>query len=281
MSETIGTVAGLYRYPVKSMLGESRKRLALTDAGIAGDRIGAVIDQTTGKLASAKRPTPWRHLLTIQAALDDDAADPVPVLTFADGSPARADDPDAVERLSALLGRPVTLSLRRDSDRMIDRSDPDQVLAHGLDAAEDMREIVAGAAAPGAGFVDFAPVHLLLSASLARVAEIAGAAEAERFRANIVIDNAGAEPFGEHRWIGRRLAIGDTVMLTVIESTPRCAIPTLAHGTLPMNARLTHLIGTINPQPFLDRPPTACLGIYARIERAGTITPGAAVRLLD
>lgn len=40
----MGTVAALYRYPVKSTLGESLLSVTVTPAGLTGDRSFAVMD---------------------------------------------------------------------------------------------------------------------------------------------------------------------------------------------------------------------------------------------
>ena len=51
----VGRVAELWRYPVKSMLGEQRRRLSVTESGILGDRAWALRDPATGRIASAKK----------------------------------------------------------------------------------------------------------------------------------------------------------------------------------------------------------------------------------
>src|SRR5271156_2195161 len=52
---TAGTIAELWRYPVKSMLGEQRSQLAIGARGSLGDRAKALRDLNTGRIASAKR----------------------------------------------------------------------------------------------------------------------------------------------------------------------------------------------------------------------------------
>ena len=51
-----GTVVSIWRYPVKSMLGEEINSSYVTERGLVGDRSYALIDQETGKVASAKNP---------------------------------------------------------------------------------------------------------------------------------------------------------------------------------------------------------------------------------
>src|SRR5262245_36580 len=58
-SSDTGSVVSLWRYPVKSMMGEELHATSVTDGGLLGDRVYAVIDQSTGKIASAKYPRKW------------------------------------------------------------------------------------------------------------------------------------------------------------------------------------------------------------------------------
>ena len=57
MSATcVGTVATVWRYPVKSMLGEELNASQVTTRGLLGDRAHALVDHETGKVVSAKNP---------------------------------------------------------------------------------------------------------------------------------------------------------------------------------------------------------------------------------
>ena len=71
-----GSVLTLWRYPVKSMLGEELASGRFVERGLAGDRAYALIDRETGKIASAKNPRKWFRLVTFTAktiAEPDDA----------------------------------------------------------------------------------------------------------------------------------------------------------------------------------------------------------------
>jgi uncharacterized protein len=57
-----GTVVSLYRYPVKSMMGEELNSSYVTERGLIGDRTYAIVDKQTGKVASAKSPRKWGKL---------------------------------------------------------------------------------------------------------------------------------------------------------------------------------------------------------------------------
>lgn len=58
----IGSIVSIWRYPVKSMLGEELNSSYVTERGLVGDRAYALIDKETGKVASAKNPRKWEKL---------------------------------------------------------------------------------------------------------------------------------------------------------------------------------------------------------------------------
>jgi hypothetical protein len=62
-SERVGTIRALWRYPVKSMLGEELDAVDLSEGGVVGDRAYALRYRETGKVASAKHPKRWPNLL--------------------------------------------------------------------------------------------------------------------------------------------------------------------------------------------------------------------------
>ena len=62
-----GMVVSIWRYPVKSMMGEELNSSYLTERGLTGDRTYALIDQNTGKVASTKNPREWGKLFDSHA----------------------------------------------------------------------------------------------------------------------------------------------------------------------------------------------------------------------
>jgi len=123
-------VEAVWRYPVKSMLGEQLTEVQVGAGGIHGDRQYAVLDAVTGTVASAKQPRRWQSLLAITASYVDGTIE----LRLPAEPALRMDDPDVDDRLSAFLGRPVRVSATPTAGADIDRADPEQVLDLGIDA---------------------------------------------------------------------------------------------------------------------------------------------------
>ncbi len=69
--EALGSVVSLWRYPVKSMMGEEVNAAEVTKGGLLGDRAYALVDRSDGKVASAKNPRKWPTLFDFRSALTD------------------------------------------------------------------------------------------------------------------------------------------------------------------------------------------------------------------
>jgi uncharacterized protein YcbX len=277
----LGTVTTLRRYPVKSMLGEDLQAGEVGRAGLAGDRRLAVVSRRTGKIASAKYPRLWRDMLTLSA----EAALPAGVtggrevaalITLPDGKTVRSTDADVDGILSGLLDEPVTLTATPPAGASLDRAVPEAVLRDGIAAPVPATLIEIGAAAPPGTFVDFAPLHLITTVTLDRIAELSPRrrADLERYRPNVVISTGGSG-FTENDWVGRELRVGADLVLRVIARTPRCAIPTLAHGHLPRDTEALRVVARNNRiSPLPDVDPEPCAGVYAEVLQPGRISTG-------
>ena len=279
VEKVLGAVGALWRHPVKSMLGQRIHAAEVTDRGLAGDRRLALLDRETGKVASAKNPRLWRALLTCTATLEESATR----ITTADGKTLWSTDAGIDDALSAMVDRAVTLIDTPPSGATLDRSRPEEVLREGEDAEVGADIVQFGSASPTGTFFDFAPVHLMSTSTLDRVGALhpRGAVEAERYRPNLVIDTDGAG-FVDHGWVGRELRIGDRLVLRVVASTPRCAVPTLAHGALPRDPYALRTLAEHHRVPALPgRAPEPCAGVYAQVLRPGPVRRGDTVRISD
>ena len=249
----LGPVAGLRRYPVKSMLGEDLTAADVTSAGLAGDRVLGLVHRQTGKVASAKNPRTWRRLLALRAAGRGAAV----TITFPGGTAMAGSDPG------------------------IDAALPEEVLRDGVRAPVSVEVSRIGGASAANNFVDFAPLHLLTTAALDRIGALSprGTVELERYRPNIVI-RAGLPGFAENDWPGHDLRIGPELVIRVIARTPRCAIPTLEHGELPRDTHALRVPAEHNRiSAMAGFGPQPCAGVYAQVLRPGRIRLGDIARL--
>jgi len=277
----LGTVAALRRYPVKSMLGEDLDASDVTFTGLAGDRRLAVLSRTTGKVASAKLPRLWRDLLTLSATAASPAADGAVCIMMPEGKTIWSTDPDVDTVLSGLLDQPVTLTATPPPGAALDRAVPEAVLRDGVDAHVPADLMEMGGGGPPGTFVDFAPLHLLTTSTLNRIAELSpsGRADLGRYRPNIVVRST-APGFAENDWLERDLRVGNELVLRVIARTPRCGVPTLAHGVLPRDPDALRVLARHNRiEPLESLDPEPCAGVYAQVLRPGHIRTGDAVRL--
>ncbi len=226
----------------------------------------------TGRVATAKHPRLWRQLLQWRAGGDPGSV----VVTLPDGRRLEVDreqvDGAALDEVfSALLGRQVHLSAERPAGATVERPAPEDVLEHGVAAEVPVATLEIGQGSPGSSFVDWAPVHLVTTATLERVGT-----QAERYRPNLVV--TGGEPFGETAWVGREIAVGEVVLRATLP-TPRCAVPTLEHGALPAapHALRVPLADNLVDVPGFGVLP--CAGVYAEVVRGGRVRAGDAVTL--
>ena len=227
-------------------------------------------------------PRLWRTLLTLSAAADPPAGGDGVRITLPDGEVVTSTDPEVDQVLSALLSEPVTLTATPPPGASLDRAVPEAVLADGVTAEVPAELIEIGAGAPPGTFVDYAPLHLLTTATLDRIAGLSprGVADAERYRPNVVIRTT-VSGFAENDWLDRYVAVGDDLILHVIARTPRCAVPTLAHGPLPRDADALRVLARHNRlSPVADIDPEPCAGVYAEVLNPGRIRVGDEVFLV-
>src|SRR5438034_4197167 len=109
-----GAVVALWRYPVKSMMGEELNAAEVAGRGLVGDRRFAVVDAATGKVAGAKNPRKWGNFFDFRAAYVEPprrgSTLPAVRLTLPDGAVVTSDQPDVAQILSGALGREVAFA---------------------------------------------------------------------------------------------------------------------------------------------------------------------------
>ena len=270
LTEAVATVVALWRYPVKSMMGEQLNATEVTDRGLLGDRAYALVDRETGKVASAKFPRKWPTLLAHRATYVEPpaGADGLPAvrITLPDGRIVQSDDPDVARVLSADLGRDVTLDRSAPEAPSLEEYWPD---IEGLDHRDALTE----EAMPPGTFFDLGIVHLLTTATIDRLRELypEGRFEVRRFRPNVIVGPTHGETgFIENEWVGQTLAIGDEVRLRITQPCPRCVMTTIAQDDLPKDPGILRTAARHND---------VNVGVYATVERPGRVRRGDEIRL--
>jgi uncharacterized protein YcbX len=266
----IGALASIYRYPVKSMLGEELNATRIVAKGVQGDRAFALADVATGKIASAKNPSKWPNLFAFRASftqpLDEAASLPPARITFPDGSTVLTADGNLSNRLSAALGKPVRFLANASSPGTLEEYWPD---IDGL----ARRDVVTDEAMPPETFFDVGIIHLVTTATLdsLRAAYPGGRFETRRFRPNLVI-NTGPDLKGypEQGWVEKILAIGSEVKLKVTGDCGRCVMTTLAQADLPRDTGILKAAAKDNQ---------ARVGVYASVIQGGVVRMGDSVHL--
>jgi uncharacterized protein YcbX len=180
----IGRIAGLWRYPVKSMAAEALDEVEVGFAGLAGDRRWAFI-----RPGLERSDFPW---LTIRE--QPRLRHHVP--RFAE--PARPDE-------SATL-------VRTPDGQELDVSDPALAASFG-DGVRLIKQ--------NRGVFDWLPLSLISTGSIAGLGAITGRElEVQRFRPNLLVE---ADAFAEDALLGRTLRIGG-LQMRVDERDPRCVM---------------------------------------------------------
>jgi uncharacterized protein YcbX len=288
---TIGQVAELWRYPVKSLGGERLEDAQLGERGVLGDRVWAVRDLGRDVTASARQlPVLLKATARYPGPVPPDAG-PGNVseveISFPDGTVLSSSDDGVHAKLSELAGRDVRLtalppaedtSLHKLSraERSETRSpawlraafgvaDDEKLPDLSMVRVTDMVNFTRYSTPPGM-FVDLAPVHVMSKTSLATIgAELGSELDVRRFRPNVLLalDDPG-DGLPESHWTGARLTVGGTV-LDVMMPTVRCVVPSRAQPGLEVDRRITKAVAVRAQR---------CLGAYCGVDSGGTVRVG-------
>ncbi len=295
-SGIVGAVAGLWRFPVKSMRGERLEQAEFTDHGLVGDRAYALIDVETAKVVSAKSVRLFPDLFACQAAFVEpprsDGELPPVRIALSDGTSVTSDSGDVDRVLSAYFRRDVTLARAAPDDFTIDQYHPDIEDVDPAGYRDTFVEQKLGSAffaqaglpspLPAGSFLDLFPVSVLTTSTLERLSELRPQSrfDQRRFRMNVIVDTEEGG-FVENDWIGHEIAIGDAIRLGVAMADPRCVMTTLAQEELPKDTEVLRTLTRHNRVQVGAAGLFPCAGVYAVVASSGTVRVGDRVALPD
>ncbi len=235
ISGDVGSVATLWRFPVKSMAGEQLQDAEVTERGVLGDRAYALIDKDTGKVVSAKSVRLFPSLLDCKAAFVEPPRRggdlPAVQILLPDSTTVRSDSGEVDRVLSVYFKRNVTLGRAAPDDFTIDQYHPD---VEGADPGGNRDKVVAqklGAAlfaelgmespVPVGSFFDVFPLSVLTTSTLAQLDGVRPQSrfDQRRFRMNVIVETE-RPGFVENGWVGHELRFSGGH-----GSTWRCSIP--------------------------------------------------------
>ena len=259
----IGSIDALWRYPVKSMRGQTIEQAFIGYAGIYGDRLYAFktsagpgfFPYLTGRETQdmllytprfrqpdkAERPINWAEAEALSVGI-------TPVFSSAhelamdveapNGEVYAIDDPALAKQLAASAGPGHEVSL-----------------THSQRAMTDCRPLSLISLQTGQQLADETGIDI----------------DNRRFRANIHLDLNSGQGFGEDNLVGRSLKLGDKVVITIVERDPRCAMITYDPDT-----------GEASPEILrqVTQHHERNAGIYAAVLVEGMVKAGDRVELM-
>jgi uncharacterized protein YcbX len=279
--ESLGVVTQVWRYPVKSMMGERLDAVTLDASGVVADRTWAVRDEVRGGIRGAKKLHGLMQFAARYSA-EPPAKDATEVeITLPGGEVVATSDLDASALVSKALDHPVTLwplqprddldHYRRgpwDSDdvmgelRAVFALEPEDPLP---DLSVFPPEITEFESPPGT-YVDAFPLLVMTEQSLASFQRALpdSVIDVRRFRPSMVISGDGGADYPEQDWIGKVLRVGDAT-IEIGVGCPRCVMTTLGFADLPPDRGIMR---------GLVRETGQILGVYASVVEPGTVRVG-------
>jgi len=236
----IGRISAIFRYPVKSMAGQSVDGARLGWHGLEGDRRWAFRRLTDKSgfpwLTASKLP---ELLLYKPFGLDNNTAEPLPThVCTPEGKEYELRSDELRDDVSQRFGSAVEL----------------MNLKHGI--------------------FDEACISVLSLGTVRGVERESGRdLDLRRFRPNVVIETEAAEPFEEEKWVGRTITFGEGNSATVIGITlrdERCVMVNFDPDTAERDSEVMKSFVRLNEN---------CGGVYGTVVKAGELRVGQVVTL--
>lgn len=260
----IGTVGSLWRYPVKSMAGESLTEAFIGFAGFYGDRCYAIKNSASRKGFPYLSATVQQQMLLYR-----------PKFRY----PERAAKPPNLEEASNIAPgvnpadaepEDMLLDVITPSGEVIAFEDPRllEMLREGLRGENHLTVVRSNRA-----LTDCRPVSLISLQTVRKIGEeLGGLLDARRFRSNIYVDLNVDEGFAEDQWVGRKMRIGPGAVIALLERDPRCKMISIDPDTGKHNPEILRKVAK-NHGNFA--------GLYCAVLVEGVVSEGDQIVVFD
>lgn len=259
----IGVVDSLWRYPVKSMRGEEAPKVFVGFSGIYGDRLYAFKSSASEKCFPYLTGRELEGMLLYRPKFRNSAVADLPeYLTEAENS---------APGLNPCFDDPANLSVDVETPSgqvfAIDDHDLCNQIRQGLEDGIDVTLLRSDRS-----LTDCRPISLISTQTIGQLGkEVGEPVDPRRFRANLYLDLKAAEGFAEDAYVGKTLAIGPKVKISILERDPRCKMITLDPETGKINPRVLQHVG---------RDHGGHAGIYGAVLVEGLVSQGDTVELV-
>jgi len=253
----IGKVDSLWRYPVKSMRGESLDEAFLGFSGVYGDRLFAVKSSKSPKGFPYLTARDLHEMVLYQPAFvnADKAAVPINLAeaeSLAPGlNPAFGDSAD----LAVTVQTPSGAVFAIDDRALIQLLEERKGKGHKLSFVRSERSLT-----------DCCPVSLFSIQTGRQLGnEIGNTIDNRRFRANVYLDLKSSDGFAEDALVGKTVRLGPKVVVSILKRDPRCAMITYDPDTAELDAEVLRNVSQAHE---------GMAGVYAAVLVEGIVRLG-------
>ncbi len=250
-SRTIGRLAGIRRYPVKSMAGEDVNAVYVHETGLNGDRVFAFYDHNSRR-------------------------DELPYFTGREkkglllAKPEIINEPDRTQPYPEGY-KPIVDVVLPNGKGIYEVSDP-AIIAYITELCVP-REVSVTVDYRRAGIQDSKPISIMGLQTVDQLARESGVSglDPRRFRENFYVSWDNNQPFFEDSLVGRCLQVGDELVIHVVKKNERCPMICVDPDTAEYDKRV---LGTVAREHGMNA------GVYAMVRTPGAVRRNDSIVLL-
>jgi hypothetical protein len=260
----VGRIESVWRYPVKSMPGESLPEAYVSFAGVLGDRLYAVHH------AGAPKAFPFLTARSRKEMLRFRPRFRRPELTLVPDNltDAEARGPGLTPLFPS--SEDLALEIEAPNGKTLSASDP---ALPGLIGGDQLNASDLTIIRSDRAMTDCRPLSLLATQTIDGIGRAVGLTlDKRRFRENLYIDLNSGEGFAEDAFVGRQLRIGPKLTVHILERDIRCRMISIDPETLDENPEILRHVAK-------NHDGTA--GVYAAVLVEGLVRPGDDIVLQD